>query len=145
MKDMASDEPSLLPINLGGVLMSDDYRQYGVGGSPDRHCHYEIFKCFVKNVLSCVDYELTDSLSKKVHQMGYNDYISRTFTALDEAYAILLVLNYESRWKNMVIHPTKDRKRLDNEELPKQLLSLMSTPVVRISICSNVVWNSNPC
>ena len=35
----------------------------------------------------------------------------------DEAFAILIVMNYEKRWRNQVLCPTKDRKELATNPL----------------------------
>ena len=95
--------------------MDDGYRDYlGDNGAikPEKEYDYEAYKWFVKNVLFCINHELTELLSKQVANQGYHDFITKTYTASDEAFAIMLVANYEDRWRNQVLHPTKDKNEL---------------------------------
>lgn len=120
LKREEEGKPTVLPDNLGDVLMDFCYRDYiGSNGRlcPGRESDYKIFKWFVTNILCSVNCELTTGLSKQVEKMGHPDFVSRTFTASDEAFAILVVVNYEKRWRNQVLHPTKDRKKLRDDEI----------------------------
>ena len=114
------DKPNVLPENLSNVLLDDGYRDYlGPDGTvkPSREHDYEAYKWFVKNILMSVNHELTELLSKQVQNMGSEDFISKTYTMSDEAFAILLVVNYESRWCNHVLHPTNDKNMLATDPL----------------------------
>ena len=114
------DKPNVLPENLSNVLLDDGYRDYlGPDGTvkPSREHDYEAYKWFVKNILMSVNHELTELLSKQVQNMGSEDFISKTYTTSDEAFAILLVVNYESRWRNHVLHPTNDKNLLATDPL----------------------------
>ena len=105
----------MLPESLAKILLDDGYRDYlGDDGEikPEREYDYEAYKWFVQNVLFCINHELTELLSKQVHNMGYEDFITKTYTASDEAFAIMLVVNYEQRWRNQVLVPTKDKNEL---------------------------------
>ena len=90
------DKPDVLPENLSNVLLDDGYRDYlGPDGTvkPSREHDYEAYKWFVKNILMSVNHELTELLSKQVQNMGSEDFISKTYTTSDEAFANLLVVN----------------------------------------------------
>ena len=110
-----SDGPGVLPASLTDVLLGDDYRNYlGDDGKVKPECEssFEAFKWFVKNVLFCVNHELTDMLSKQVFDLGYEDFVTRAYTPSDETFAVMLVVNYEQRWRNQVLTPTKDKNEL---------------------------------
>ena len=114
------DKPNVLPPDLGAVLTRSTYRNYhDADGSliEDRRGDYELFKWFVKNILYGVNFELTNMLFSQTLDLGHNDFISRSFTVSDEAFAILMVLNYEKRWQNQILHPTKDCKELASNPL----------------------------
>lgn len=114
------DVPAVLPESLTEILLDDGYRDYlGDDGlvKPERAHDYEAYKWFVKNVLFCVNHELTELLSKKVYDLGYEDFITQTYTSSDEAFAIMLVVNYEDRWRNQVLTPTKDKNELNNNPM----------------------------
>ena len=115
-----TDEPHVLPESLADILLDGGYRNYlGDDGKvkPEREYDYEAFKWFVKNVLFCVNHELTELLSKQVSDMGYNNFITKTYTPSDEAFAVMLVVNYEKRWRSQVLHPTKDKNVLATDPL----------------------------
>ena len=106
-----------MPEDLGAVLTSPDYWKYlKADGTifPGLEDEYKAFKWFLKNALFCVNFELTGVLAKEV---GYKDFISKVYTVSDEAFAILVILNYEQRWQNVVEFPTKERKKLSTDKL----------------------------
>ena len=112
--------PSILPPILSEVLLSEHYRQYiDSNGSviPGLEEEYRVFKWFVMNILKSVNYERTKNIIKEVKDVGYKDFVSKTYTVSDEAFAILVVMNYEKRWRNQVLCPTKDRKELATNPL----------------------------
>ena len=118
-KDLPDKPDAVLPPNLGEILAGVFLRNYTDGGEviEIRRGAYECYKWFVKNILFCVNFELTDQLSKQVSEVGYLDFISKAYSASDEAFAILVVLNYEHRWRNQVLEPTKSRKLLATDPL----------------------------
>ena len=115
-----TDEPNVLPPNLGEVLTSPSYRRYHYRDGTlikQREEDYEVFKWFVKNILKSVNFELNNVLLEQATEIGYRDFISKVFTVSDEAFAILMVLNYEKKWRNMVLTPFEDKKDLNTNPL----------------------------
>ena len=113
-----NEAEKVLPPSLG-VLLDSNYRDYLDDGGTvkeDRKEQYECFVWFTQNVLSSVNYEVTSRKRKEAESKGSQDYITKAYSPTDEAYAIMLVLNYEKRWRNQVIYPTKDRKLLNRDE-----------------------------
>ena len=109
-----------MPEDLGAVLTSPDYWKYlKADGTifPGLEDEYKAFKWFLKNALFCVNFELTGVLAKEVKDLGYKDFISKVYTVSDEAFAILVILNYEQRWRNVVEFPTKERSKLSTDKL----------------------------
>lgn len=107
-----AEKPDVLPESLSDILLDGRYRDYvGSNGKvpPEREYDYEAYKWFVKNVLCCVNHEFTELLSKQVADQNHSDFITKTFTASDEAFAIMLVVNYENRWRNQVLYPTTNK------------------------------------
>ena len=112
--------PSVLPPSLSEVLISEHYRQYiDSDGNliPGREEEYRVFVWFVKNILKSVNFEHTKHIIKEVKDVGYKDFVTKTYSVSDEAFAILVVLNYEKRWRNQVLEPSKDKKELATNPL----------------------------
>ena len=98
--------PSVLPPNLSEVLVSEHYRQYiDLDGNviPGLEEEYRVFKWFVMNILKSVNYEHTKNIIKEVKDVGYKDFVSKTYSVSDEAFVILVVMNYKKRWRNQVL------------------------------------------
>ena len=112
-KDKPDKPGPVLPPNLGEVLSGDTLRNYTCEDGElvgERVAAYENYKWFVNNILFCINFGLTERLSKQVKEVGYFDFISKVYSTSDEAFAILMVLNYEDRWRNQILHPA-DRKQ----------------------------------
>lgn len=69
------------------------------------------------NILFSVNCELTKKRRQQVLEKGDWNFITKVYTVSDEAFAILIVLNYEHRWRNLVTHPTKNAAKLATDPL----------------------------
>jgi len=115
----AEGKDGFLPENLGDRLL-EDFRNYiGADGAVrgDRKEDYELYVWFVENILSSVNYEVTLRKCKEARLRNQRDIVSRAYKPSDEAFAIMLLVNYEKRWRNLVLHPTKSRSALNSGEL----------------------------
>src|SRR5210317_2404502 len=114
----AEGKDGFLPENLGDRLL-EDFRNYiGADGAVrgDRKEDYELYVWFVENILSSVNYEVTLRKCKEARLRNQRDIVSRAYNPSDEAFAIMLLVNYERRWRNLLLHPTKSRRDLNNKE-----------------------------
>ena len=115
------DEKTILPTEgLCEFLLDDTYRDYlddkGEVRS-DRLEKFEAFVWFVKNIFFSVNCAVTDMNLKEVEMNEDRDFISKAFTVSDEAFAVMLLLNYEKRWSNQVKFPTSKREELNKDPL----------------------------
>lgn len=62
---------------------------------------------------------MTNLNLKKVLEDEDEDFLTKSFTIWDEAFAVMLLLNYEERWKNQVKFPTDKREELNKDPLYK--------------------------
>jgi hypothetical protein len=77
----------VVPENFSTLLLKD-YRNYG-----DSVEHKNAFQYFAKRILPAVNTSHT-----KYDKRKYTKTISESFTYTDEAFALMLVVNYEGRW-----------------------------------------------
>ena len=116
----ADEEDRVLPDDLGKVLLSGTYRNYLAADGEirdGREQDYKVYKWFVSNILPCINYEHTNIAAQNVRENGYHDFITRVYTESDEAFAVLMVSNYEQRWRNQHQHPTRDKRLLKRDPL----------------------------
>ncbi|CAJ1968485.1 unnamed protein product [Cylindrotheca closterium] len=113
------NKPAIFPENLGALLLNERYCLYfdKVGNIiKGREEHYKAFKWFIANVLLSINHELTGRNSKQVYALGHQDFITQRYSPSDEAFALMLIANYEKRWRALVVDPTTDKKRLAGDE-----------------------------
>jgi hypothetical protein len=71
-------------------LLLEKYRNYG-----DSDTHRNVFRYFATRILPAVNAGLT-----KFDRRKYKESLSECFSYTDEAFGILLVINYENRWQS---------------------------------------------
>ena len=79
----------LVPEDFGKLLL-EKYRNYG-----SSETHKNVFRYFATRILPAVNAGIT-----KFDRRKYKESLSECFSYTDEAFGILLVINYESRWRS---------------------------------------------
>lgn len=114
-------ETTIIPEEgLCEFLLDDTYRDYLDGEGQlreDRMEKYRAFVWFVQNIVYSVNSTETELKRKEAEIDEDVDFISKAFTISDEAFAVMLLLNYEKRWSNQVKFPTKSREELNKNPL----------------------------
>jgi len=107
-------EAGRVPENFEENLL-EYYREYlDESGNliPARKKNYEAYIYFIRRILPSVNYEMTDygNVAKKTMVL------SECFTVSDEAFALVMVLNYTLRWiRQMVKKESKKAELLGRE------------------------------
>ena len=99
-------EVNVLPESLVDLLLNDTYRKYlNTDGTiiQGREENYNAFTWFVESVLKAINHDFTNGEMKKILEEGHPDFISK--------------VNNESRSRACVLHPTKDKEKLANDEM----------------------------
>jgi hypothetical protein len=93
----------LVPDNFANLVV-EKYRGYGLSEG-----HHKAFRYFATRILPSVNASFT-----KFERLRVKKTISECFSYTDEAFALLMVLNYEPRWlsqhKAKVEHPNRSRR-----------------------------------
>jgi hypothetical protein len=92
-----------VPMNFATLIL-DKYRDFGT--SKD---HRDAFVYFTNRILPSVNASIT-----KFERLKYQKTMSECFTYTDEAFALLMVVNYEARWTSQHValmeNPQESRK-----------------------------------
>lgn len=119
-KDNERDlEDKVMSEELIPLLMNNTYRDYFdedgeiIAGRED---NYKAFVWFVKNVLSAINFERNNERAKRVYEEEDTNFISGVYSVTDEAFGLLMLKNYEKRWRNQVKYPRYKLKDLTTED-----------------------------
>jgi hypothetical protein len=113
------EEDRVMSEELIPRLMNNTYQDYFeedgeiIAGRED---NYKAFVWFVKNVLSAINFERNNKRAKKVYDEEDPNFISGVYSVTDEAFGLLMLKNYEKRWRNQVKFPRYKLKDLTKEE-----------------------------
>jgi hypothetical protein len=91
-----------VPENFSKLLL-ERYRNYG-----DSEIHKRVFQYFVTRILPAVN-----AKSTRFQWQKYTDLLADVFSYTDEAFGLLLVVNYEVRWTTQ--HAAKFKEGNDKE------------------------------
>jgi hypothetical protein len=89
----------------GGLFVAELLRNYRQNTTHGK----KLYIYFATRILASVNAEITNFKSKKMKTL-----ISDCFTVTDEAFALLILLNSESVWRNQVKEP--DKTKWNSEE-----------------------------
>ena len=65
--------------------------------------------------MKSVNCKLTKKLAKQAEEDGVENFVSTVYTASDEAFAVLMVVNYEQRWRNHFKDGKVDKEDLETD------------------------------
>ena len=97
-----------------------DYLDENGNVRDDRKEHYKAFCWIAKNVFGSLNFEVSSAKLDQIRQdESDSNFLQRVYTDTDEAFGLLMVYNYEERWRNQVLFPTNSRELLNNSNLYK--------------------------